>query len=859
MMSQSQSQSSSDPQLFRGYGPAAGAFDELRDANGVLRPAWAALAPHIGRIGLGELSRREQSALRQLQENGSTFTVHGDRHGGEHPWELDALPFVMGAGEWEKLSSGLAQRARLLDAILADLFGPQRCIREGWIPPAVVFDNPSFLFACHGLLPPGGVHLHFYAADLARAPDGNWRVIADLAQSPAGAGYVLENRIVLSRLMPELYRDCQVLRLARFFQTFRETLYRIAPRHRDNPRIVMLSPGPKDETYFEHAFLARYLGHSLVEAEDLAVRENAVFLKMLGGLQPVDVIVRRVADSACDGLELPGGAGVPGLLNAARQGQIALANTIGSGILESPAMLAFLPDLCAKLLGEELLLPSVATYWLGDPAARERVFADRERYSIVPAFGPVHQSGRFSRSSGDTAHDEPADEKILREPSRYVAQEIVRLSCSPSLEGDHIAARPTFLRTYAAASENGYAVMPGGLARALDLHDHPGALFHRGGVSKDVWILSDAPVSPFSLLSPAGAPIELSRGGGDLPSRVADNLYWLGRYVERADYLIRIARVVLIKLSDRPDNASMQRLAPLLALMSCPPVAEGEGLDFEQVEHDVFHVLFEPTCAGGLRQTIDEVCRVASLARDRISADTWRILNRIDISLQGMARIRPTTLGDVIELLNHLIIRIAGVAGLSMESMTRGHGWRFLEMGRRIERAMQTITLVEKMLIAVDENEAQTLDDILQIADSAITYRRRYLASLQAAPVLDLLLTDDSNPRSLAFQITSLVNEIGWLPRDFGQIGLTEEQRIAVQMQTAINLSDIVKLASDLKDGKREALAQLLHSLEELLPALSDVISRHYLSHARSTRQLENIRNSAHDLPRPPSNNLSLQ
>lgn len=848
-----------DAKLFSGYTPVDGAFDELRDANGALRPAWAALAAQIGRIGLGELSRREESALRQLEENGSTFTVHGDQHGGEHPWELDVLPFVLGSGEWQAVSDGLAQRARLLNAILADLFGPQRCLREGWIPPAVVFDNPAFLVPCHGLQPPGGVHLHFYAADLARAPDGRWHVIADLAQSPAGAGYVLENRIVLSRLLPELYRDCQVLRLARFFQTFRETLFRLAPRHRDNPRIVMLSPGPKDETYFEHAFLARYLDQSLVEAEDLAVRANSVYLKMLGGLQPIDVIVRRVADSACDGLELPGGPGVPGLLNAARQGQIALANAVGSGILEAPAWLAFLPELCRKLLGEDLLLPSVATCWLGDAAARDRVFSDRARYSILPAFGPVHQSDRFARSSGDTAHDEPADEQVLREPHRYVAQEIIRLSTSPSLEGDHTAARPTFLRTYATAAENGYAVMPGGLARALDLHDHPGALFHRGGVSKDVWILSDTPVSQFSLLMPAGAPIRLSRGGGDLPSRVADNLYWLGRYVERADYLIRIARVILIKLTERPDSASMQRLAPLLSLLSRPPVGDGGGLDFERVEQDIFQVLFDPACAGGLRQTVDEVCRVAGLARDRISADTWRILNRIDISLQGMARIRPTTLGDVLELLNRLIIRIAGVAGLSMESMTRGHGWRFLEMGRRIERGMQTLALVEKTLLVVDENEAQTLDDILQIADSAITYRRRYLASLQAAPVLDLLLTDESNPRSLAFQITSLVNEIGWLPRDFGQVGLTEEQRIAVQMQTAINLSDIVKLATPRQDGSREELGQLLRSLAEWLPALSDVLSRHYLSHARSTRQLENIRNSAHELPRPPSNNLPLR
>lgn len=844
-MSKSTATEETEAQLFAGYEPAAGAYDELRDEAGALRPAWARLAEQLGKIGLHELARREETALRQLEENGSTFSVHGDRPGGDHPWELDVMPFVLGVGEWQRLAAGLAQRARLLNAILDDLFGAQRILSEGWLPPAVVFDNPSFLLACHGLKPSGGMHLHFYAADLARGPDGAWRVIQDLAQSPAGAGYVLENRIVLSRLMPELYRDCQVMRLARFFQSFRETLYRLAPRHRDNPRIVMLSQGARDETYFEHAFLARYLGHALVEAEDLAVRESAVFLKMLGGLQPVDVIVRRVADEACDGLELPTGAGVPGLLQAVRQGQVALANAVGTGFLESPALRAFLPGLCAGLLDEALILPSVPTLWLGDPVARDRVLGDRNRYRIVPAFGAGASVARFGRTvSAESEADLEA--RLLREPQRFAAQAIMPFSVAPSLDNGHMTARPTFLRTYAAATEDGYVAMPGGLARARDAQDSTGTLFHRGGVSKDTWILSDEPVSPFTLLTPVGAAIELSRGGGDLPSRVADNLFWMGRYVERADYFIRIARLLLIRLSDRPDNESMPRLAAMLSLLNAP-AQSGETMHFEQIVNEVFRVLFDPTCAGGLRQIVDEACRVAGLSRDRIAADTWRILNRMDLSIAGMARTRPSTVGDVIELLNRLIIRIAGVAGLSMESMTRGHGWRFLEMGRRIERAMQTIELVEKTLVTVDENETQSLDDILQVADCAITYRRRYLASLQAAPVLDLLLTDDTNPRSLAFQIEALASQIDRLPREADQVGPGEDQRIALQMQTAVRLADIGRLASEVRDGRRVALAAMLHTMEESLPALSDVLARRYLSHAHSTRQLETVRTVSPD------------
>lgn len=848
-----------EARLFGGCAAPSGSYDELRDGEGAIRAPWRPLVDHVCRVGLEEMIRRERTAHRQLQENGSTYNVHGDTGDGDHPWQLDALPYMVAGSEWARLSAGLAQRARLLDALLSDLYGAQRCLKEGWLPPDLIFEHPGFLRPCHGVRPPGGAFLHLYAADLARGPDGDWIVLGDLTQAPAGAGYVLENRITLSRVLPSLFRDCQVERLARFFHTLRETLLRLSPRRRDNPRVVMLSAGPRDEAYFEQAYLARYLGYPLVEGEDLAVREQSVFLKMLGGLQPVDVLLRRVDDFASDPLEFQhGSAGVPGLQNAARCGQVAVANALGSGVLEAPALLPFLPELSRRLLAEELALTSAPTRWLGDPAACEDVLAHLEDYAIAPAFTHNLASLRVTRPLAAAERAELIA-RVRAHPRRFVAQSHVALSTAPVLAGDHVAGRPIFLRAFAAASADGFAVMPGGLARAVETAEVRGAALHRGGVSKDTWVLSDQPVSVFSLLSPAGAPIELSRGGGDLPSRVADNLFWLGRYVERADYLIRIARVLLLKLSERPVGTELPHLGAWLKLIECAPPVPGSEADYARIERDVLAVLFDPARPGGLRQTVDEVVRVAALARERLSADTWRMLNRIELNLHETDAGPAPALGDSLFMLDRIIVRLAAFGGMSMESMTRGQGWRFLDMGRRMERSIQTVALVEQALCLIGPGEAELMEEGLGIADSAMTYRRRYLTALQAAPVLDLLLTDETNPRSLAFQLEALADHVKHLPRPAEVVGPSDEERSVLRMQSMLRLADVRQWCEVVDGERRTALIAFLADMTESLPALSDVITRQYLSHAKSTRQLESMLAPGDELPRPASNHLPLQ
>ena len=530
--------------LPHGYTVPAGLYDEMISA-GAVRPHWRALIQGLDALGVGELTRRWEEARHLIRENGVTYNVYGDPRGMDRPWQLDPVPLLISSPEARSIESGLVQRARLLERILADLYGPQTILREGLLPPELVFGHPRFLRPCHGVAVPAGRHLILYAADIGRGPEGSVWVLGDRTQAPSGTGYALENRIVLSRMLPDLFRDCHVQRLALFFRAFRDAIKALAPHNRDNPRIVLLTPGPFNETYFEHAYLARYLGFTLVEGGDLTVRDSRVFLKVLGGLQPVDVIHRRLDDDFCDPLELRGDSflGVPGLVQAVRAGNVAVANPLGSGLVETPALPTFLPALCRRLLGEELRLPSVPTWWCGDPAGLSHVLANLPRLVVKPTFVPARRDPIFGERLSAAERQALAD-RIRANPRAYVGQEQLPLSTAPVLAGDHLRPCRLVIRAYVSAKDDGFAVMPGGLTRVTASADAMVASMQSGGGSKDTWVLSSGPVSTFSLLSTVVRPVELSRGGSDLPSRAADNLYWLGRYGERAEGTVRLLRGV---------------------------------------------------------------------------------------------------------------------------------------------------------------------------------------------------------------------------------------------------------------------------------------------------------------------------
>ncbi|WP_165234442.1 circularly permuted type 2 ATP-grasp protein [Aquisphaera insulae] len=852
------------------YGGIGGSYDEAKGPDGEVRGHWKPYIEAVENLGIGEVRRRWEESQDLIRQNGVTYNVYGDPRGMDRPWQLDPIPVLITPEEWSRLAEGLVQRARLLDLILADIYGPMRLLSRGFLPPELVFGNPGFLHPCHGLQVPMNRRLHLYAVELGRAADGTIMVLGDRTQAPSGSGYALENRIVLSRMLPDVFRDCRVERLAPFFQSVRDLLQSIAPHNRDNPRIVLLTPGPYNETYFEHAYLAGYLGYTLVEGGDLLVRGNRVYLKLLGGLQPVDVILRRLDDDYCDPLELRGQSflGVPGLLQVLRAGNVTMANALGSGVVETPGILAYLPAICREVLGEELKVPWAESWWCGEPVGMGHVLSKLPRLVIKPAFAHRRFEPIFGDRLGPSQLRELSD-RIRARPGDFVGQEQVELSSVPVMVGDRLEPRYQTIRVFLAAREEGYAIMPGGLTRVASSADTKVVTMQRGGGSKDTWILADGPVTSFSLLPSPHRSIRLSRAGGDLSSRHADNFYWLGRYVERAEQVVRLLRGIIARLTEKSGMVEVPELPLLLKALTTltqtfPGFLEEGEASVDRPEEELLSVIFDRERPGSLSSTLAMLQRVAAKVRDRISVDMWRTLSQLMVdlmaNLNAMAAsaladgeeegdgprpdLAPTdsraVLSEVLEILDAGVNRLAAFSGLVAENLTRGQSWTFLDMGRRLERSLQTSGLLRGMLSVQGRAESCVLEALLEIADSTMTYRRRYLSTLQAAPVLDLLLADETNPRSLAFQLAALAESIDRLPRDPSLAGRSVEQRLVLANLSAIRLADVDALAKAGEGGHRPRLEDLLRRTEADLPILSEVIAASYFSHLQTSRHLGN-------------------
>ncbi|HWP07145.1 MAG TPA: circularly permuted type 2 ATP-grasp protein [Polyangiaceae bacterium] len=863
-MSQSQSQSaappappapppsapsrpSQPPDNFR-YAPRTTTYDESFDADGRPRAHQVELWRGLEALGASEISKRWEQGRRLIRENGVTYNVYGDPRGMDRPWVLDPIPLVISAEEWAKLARGLDQRARLLNALLADLYGKQESLKERLLPPELVFGCPAFLRPLHGAEPPGGIYLHLYATDLARAPDGSFWVMSDRTQAPSGAGYALENRIVVSRLLPQLFRDCRVERLAPFFSALRESLASLAPRGRDQPRVVLLTPGAYNETYFEHAYLARYLGYSLVEGADLTVRDQNVYLKTLGGLERVDVILRRMDDGFCDPLSLRSDSslGIAGLVRAARRGNVTIANALGSGLVEAPALLAFLPNLCRRLLDETLELPSVATWWCGEETALRYVIDHLPELVIKPAtFGPNMPEPVFG---GALSVEERAAlaRRIQAQPRAFVGQEQVALSTAPVWAGDAVQPRHASLRAFVARAGDGYVALPGGLTRVSSSKNSLVVSMQRGGGSKDAWVLASGLPSSLSLLRPAGGRIEIVRTGADLPSRVADNLFWLGRYAERAEGTARLLRSVIMRLTDDASGGRSPELNLLLLALEVSTEIEAGTLTGAtgpgRLERRLFELLIAPDNRT-LRATIEATYRAGSMARDRLSADTWRILTQLHDQVLEFELRQRLELQDGLESLNRLVLGFSAYSGLVMENTTHGPGWRFADLGRRIERAFHVTRLLRSTLVAADA--PASFEGTLEVADSTITYRSRYRGLLAFEPVVDLVLTDETNPRSVAFQLAAIHEHLSHLPRAENNAGLSPAAKTALRCLTSVRLTDFATLGRINAKGKREKLDELLAALETDLPLFADQLTLSYLAHAEPSVSLGSLEEKA--------------
>lgn len=827
-------------------------FDEMRDSTGEVRPHWRHYFEFLDALGPAEAKARWTKAKRLLQENGVSYNVYGDSSSTERPWRLSPIPLVLSAEDWQSITRGIDQRARLLSSLLADLYGPQNCLMSGALPPELVFGNPHFLRPMHGFGPQHIPRLTLYALDLIRAPQGQFMALEDVVQSPSGMGYALENRVVVAQVLPDLLRQCNVERLVPFFRQLFERMQGAAPHNRDAPRIALLTPGPYSSTYFEQAYLAKYLGISLVQGEDLTVRNDRVYMKTLGGLQAIDVLLRRVFDSYCDPLELRADSalGVPGLVQALRSGNVRSINPLGSGVLESPAFLSYLPRLCREFLNEDLVLESVPTYYCGDPRQLERALAELDQMVIKPTYSEMRAEPIFV-SRLEPSERESLRQKIIATPQDFVAQRFVPASRTPIIYEGKIDARSCILRCFAHCGKpNDYQVMPGGLALVATTADDLAVSIHRGARSKDVWVISDESVLGELVVPPANPPIELSRGGGDLPSRVADNLYWLGRYAERAEAVSRLARVIGLKSLDSADAREYARSLELGRIMNAlraqtrfmyaADQSPDSSLQRAATEAELTEAIADEKCAGSLVAALRSTLRVSRVVRDRLSHDTLRILTSLEESSAHCSALAAhDRLPQLVNELNQIVIALAAFSGMVMESMTRGFAWRFLDMGRRLERAMALVTLLRATLTVPSERDAQVIELVLDVADSGMTYRRRYSAGLQVAPAVDLLLADEANPRSVIYQLHTLGQHVAALP-SLSSIGTkTTQQRLLLATTTKVELTDIIELCrTSGTDPRRDRLVELLDHLGHSLPALSDSLTETYLYHANVARHL---------------------
>ena len=825
------------------YTPVKGHWDEAVLPSGFPRRHWRKLAVAIGRMGFRQLRRAWQTGQQLIQDNGVTYNVGSDPMGNERPWPMDPIPLLIAEDEWAGIERAVIQRAMLLNAMLLDLYGGQRLIHERLLPPALVFANPQFLRPCFGIVPAGGRHLQTYAADLARSPDGQWWVLSDRTQSPSGMGYTLENRLVSARTLPQIFNQCRVRQLTRFFDVRRNALLAQAASRSDTPRIVLLTPGPHSETYFEHSFLAGYWGFPLVEGADLTVRGNRVYLKTLGGLDPVDVIVRRLDDSFCDPLELRGDSllGVPGLVQALRSGTVTIINGLGSGLIETSAHMPFLPGLCRQLLGEDLLMPSVATWWCGQDKPRQYVCENLERLVIKPAFPRFDRYAEFPQFM-DAGARERLIRRIEAQPEQYVAQERVALSTAPVRTDTGLAPRHVVLRVFASWDGQSYTVMPGGLTRVSTEDSSLVVSMQLGGHSKDTWVLgssdevSDVP-------RPPQVSIDAYRINGNLPSRVADNLFWLGRYAERVEAHVRLIRALLPALSGEEDFGLAASLETTVHMLTGLNYLAAEDVDVHigelrwRVERLLTDTVYDPSRTFSLGWGLKEMRRVAWHLKERLSADTWRVLQHLESEFSRPAPLdRDHRYVAQINLLDAAILTLSAFSGLLMENTTRGFGWRFLEIGRRMERALQ---IADLLYIGVAEAPAEIepyLQILLQVEDSSITYRTRYLTVLRTDLVLELLVADESNPRSMAFQLATLLHQIDRLRENDDPNSHLLERDLASKALDAVRDTDMEDLALRNSEGRLPTFEDLIRQIKSNMHDLSDELTADYLSHLTASR-----------------------
>lgn len=814
-------------------------------------PNWQTFFGSFTKLGKEEIQNRQKDINRLLKENGVTYNIYGDPSGENRLWSLDLVPFLIDKKEWEHTEKGLIQRAELLNLMLQDIYGDRKLIKDGILPLELIYNHRGFLRQCEGMMKKPRKHsLVLYSANIARSADGRIWIISDRTQAPSGSGYALENRTAFARMMPELFNGLKVRHLSPYFEALTNALTEISPRQQNNPRVVILTPGPGNETYFEHSYLASYLGFALVQGNDLMVSDNCVWLKTLSGLERVDVILRRVDDIYCDPLELKEDSllGVPGLLQAIRSGNVSLANPLGSGILESPGLMPFLNAASKYLLGQELLMPNIATWWCGQQ--KELNYVLNHLPSLV--IKKIHRDSAGSSAidgsalSGEQLHTLKLS--MQKSPHLYVGQEKINFSSTPALVNGSIQTRKALFRTFLVSHNGTYTAMKGGLTRTAA--DNQDFLISNqlGSMSKDTWVLSPEPEQAIiTRKAPAAGNLINS---GVLPSHTAENLFWVGRYVERFLGNARFLRTVIQfvaegnRLVSDDDVTTERKLLEALTQYSFTYpgfLSEKEDLKFADPWPELRSVMMDSEKTGSLFFNFNLFSRAVYAVRDPWSTDTWRVLRSMEEECAGVtdrASVNPIRMQAI---LDNMITAVVAFIGLNRESISREQGWMMLDMGRKIEQCLLLISMIRATLVhkIEDQVEYNLQEAVLKSHESLVNYRYKYKAHLQLPLVLDLLLFDTTNPRSLIFQMERLKAYSEVLPKTTATKKLVGLERLVFEAYTLLRLSDKEELSkADFESGQYKTLDLFLEKLYGMLANVPVVISKTYFKHAQEQKQL---------------------
>lgn len=823
--------------------------------NERLPPHWETFFESYSRLGGEEIAGRDEDLTRLMRENGVTYNIYGDPEGLNRPWKLDIIPFLISKDEWTSIEAGLQQRARLLNAILQDIYGERRLIRNGLLPYELLYRHPGFLRQCSGIKLPGKHHLVLYSADLARSRSGRLWIVNDRTQAPSGSGYALENRTAMTRVVPELFNGLKVRHLSPYFNSLRDSLKDLAPRNRpqsSSPRIVILTPGSSNETYFEHAYLSSYLGFTLVHGNDLIVKDNFVWLKTISGLERVDVILRRVDDVYCDPLELRADSqlGVPGLLQAVRSGHVSIANPIGSSVLENPGLMPFLQSISRHLLSEDLLIPTIATWWCGQPKELEYVLSNLTSLVIKTIHRKPGVSTSIDGGALSTKQLQKLQSWIRRNPAIYVGQEKVDIGSTPSLIGGNIEARQVLFRNFLVSSNDGYVAMAGGLCRTSPDKGDFSFSNQAGGISKDAWIISPEPfrtATPMREISRESPAMDEDR----LTSHAAENLFWVGRYTERVLGNARLLRTVMQFLAEGnklvSDSTQLAEKCLLIALTENTYTYPGfADPDNEEKLNDPWaelkEVLLDDKRPGSIKNNFLNFQRSIHEVRELWSTDTWRVLRTMEeellqdipLSHQGQTRMLHTV--------DKLITFVIAFVGLNRESISRDQGWRVLDTGRKIEQSLLLLTMLKTMLVKrnSDQVDYHLQQSVLMSHECLVNYRYKYRQPIDKRLVLDFMVFDSNNPRSLTHLVSVLVFHLKQLPKDHTQHSLASYERLILEADTLLKSSDKNQLlTSDPEEETDHRLDEFLTKMYDLLSEIPAVISKTYFKHEFSPRSFD--------------------